>query len=123
MPARKQTAVIIAFPTDPNRHRLRPQDKAEACAWEEAALRFGFDRIVIHEQIGTRGPEDGDFVLIYRAGDSWARWGAARQGPDVLLWRCANGVQAGLFPSMRAALETLLAPAAAELRPVLTARR
>ncbi len=106
------TAVILSFPqASAAAHKLLPEDKTEACAWELTAMAYGFDRIVIHEQMGGSGPEDGDFVLIYRTGDRWARWGAARQGGQVLLWRCANGVEVGAFPTMREALNALLNPA------------
>ncbi|MEJ1975242.1 MAG: hypothetical protein WDN49_03425 [Acetobacteraceae bacterium] len=79
-----------------------------ACEWELTAVAYGFDRIVIHEQVGGEAPEDGDFVLVYRSGDRWARWGAARQGTHILLWRCANGAEVGIFPTMRQALDALL---------------
>ena len=106
------TAVIIAFPRVPEAaHKLLSVDKAAACEWEFGATAYGFDRIVIHEQIGGQSPEEGDFVLIYRMGDRWARWGAARQGSQILLWRCANGVEVGIFPTMREALDALLDPA------------
>jgi hypothetical protein len=107
-----QTAVILKFPRVSDAgHRLLPSDKAEACQWELTAIAYGFDRIVIHEQMSGDGPEDGDFVLIYRMGDRWARWGAARQGAHVLLWRCANGVEVGAYPTMGEALNALLDPA------------
>ncbi len=117
MNALQTTAIIISFPTEPDdSHKLLARDKAEACAWEEVAMAHGFNRIVIHEQLGSQGPEDGDFVLIYRTGDRWARWGAARQGKGVLLWRCANGAQVGVYTTMREALETLLDPAQQDVR-------
>ena len=118
MTVRRTTAIIISFPTEPDdSHKLLGRDKAEACAWEEIAMAHGFNRIVIHEQLGSRGPEEGDFVLIYRTGDRWARWGAARQGKGILLWRCANGAQVGIYPTMKAALDTLLDPAMQDARP------
>jgi hypothetical protein len=106
------TAVIIAFPrVQESAHKLLAADKASACEWEFGAAAYGFDRVVIHEQIGGQSPEDGDFVLIYRMGDRWARWGAARQGAHILLWRCANGAEVGIFPTMQEALDALLDPA------------
>ncbi len=112
MDTHPSTAVIIAFPKAPEAaHKLLPADKTAACEWEFRAAVYGFDRIVIHEQVGGDAPEDGDFVLIYRTGDRWSRWGAARQGAHILLWRCANGAEVGVFPSMQEALNTLLDPA------------
>ncbi len=112
MDPKPPTAVIIAFPRAPEAaHKLLPNDKAAAREWAFRAVAYGFERIVIHEQQGGQTPEDGDFVLIYRSGECWARWGVARQGDSILLWRCADGAETGIFSSMKEALDTLLDPA------------
>ncbi len=125
MGPQQPTAIIIAFPKAPERaaHKLLPKDKVAAREWEFHAGAYGFDRIAIHEQLGGQTPEDADFVLIYRTDDRWARWGAARQGDSILLWRCANGAEVGIFADMKEALDVLLDPALrvpdAEVSPAL----
>ena len=102
----KRSATVIPFPTRADRsNRLLMRDKIEANAWGKAATRLGYDRVIICEQSGGPKPEESDFVLIYRVGECWAHWGAARQDGVILLWQCSDGVQAGLFVSMQAALD------------------
>ena len=115
----KRTATVIPFPTPANRsNRLLSRDKIEAYAWGKRATRLGYDRVVICEQSGGPKPEESDFVLIYRAGDCWAHWGVARQDGAILLWQCSDGVQAGLFVSMQAALDGIRPASAVRLAGV-----
>ena len=98
---------VLAFPKRSVENRLSNQDKADVFAWEAGAVRLGYDRVVIDQTAGERGLDYSEFVLVYRLGHPWALWGVARQARDVVMWRCSDGVQAGLYPTVRAALASL----------------
>ena len=85
------------------RFKLLAADKIDICRWESEGGSPFVARIAIHE--GTGGcEEDADVALLYAPGLPWARWGAARRGNEILLWRCNDGRDIGLFRSMREAL-------------------
>jgi len=110
VPSEVATAVIIPFPGPPLRgNRLTTRDRIEVLAWEEAARRSGYDRLVIGERHPQDDPQFGDLLTVYRSGEAWAAWGVARHGPTVRVWRCATGADFGDFPSIDAALRAVLA--------------
>ena len=87
--------------------RLSAQDKIDAFRWENTALSIGYDRIVVHAIPGYLTDIEGDFVLIYRLGYQWARWGIARKGSRLAVWRCGTGEDIGLFATMVVALRSI----------------
>jgi hypothetical protein len=114
-------AVIIPFPIRaPRSHRLTLRDRIAILAWDEAARLAGYDRVVIRERQPQDDPHIGDYLSVYRAGESWAAWGLARQGWTLRVWRCATGADIGDFPSIEAALAAI---EAAPTDPGVAARK
>ena len=114
---------IVMFPRQPRRptyvgiepFKLRAADKIDICRWEAEGGSHGVARIAIHEGSGVC-EEDADVALLYAPSVPWARWGVARRGSELLLWRCNDGQDLGLFGSMREAID-----AASFGRPVVCA--
>jgi hypothetical protein len=101
------TPIIIPFPRPkPRPNRLTILDLQEAEEWA-SGLPSLWCKLVIYES----PPEDeeiGDFISIYKLGQSWASWGAARRGASIVLWRADCGSDLGIFSRMRDALEAIL---------------
>ena len=98
---------ILPFVTTKASDRLPQQDKVDAWFWERTAARRGYDRVVVQSQTAIQGVDQDEFVLVYRPGHPWASWGATRQGRKVMVWRCSDGAQIGLFLGMKFALDQL----------------
>lgn len=87
--------------------RLTQQDKIDAWSWEETALSQGYDRVVVQARAWVRGVEQDEFVLVYRLGHPWARWGTTRQRNKIMVWRCSDGAERGHYSTMKSALHDL----------------
>ena len=87
--------------------RLTQQDRIDTWLWEKTALDRGYDRAVVQAHMWVQDAEQDEFVLIYRLGHPWARWGAARQGRKVMVWRCSDGAEVGLYLCMKSALDEI----------------
>ena len=88
-------------------YRLTQQDKVDAWLWEQTALDRGYDRAVVQADALVQDVKQDEFVLIYRLGHPWARWGAARRGSEVMVWRCSDGAEVGLYICMKSALSEI----------------
>jgi hypothetical protein len=88
------------------RNRFGILDRIEALRWAAEAGPSGFSRVAICD-----GPdaELGDFMLIYEEGRDWASWGVAREGRAFCVWRTGARGLLGRFPSIRVALDAVLA--------------
>lgn len=108
-----RSATLIAFPQR-QAGRFTVHDRIELLQWEVAARvrGRGFSRVVLHEQQPIDGIEICDYLLLYAGEGPFARWGAARRGGAISVWRCADGADLGLFGKMRDALDAALDAAA-----------
>lgn len=108
-----RSATLIAFPQR-QAGCFTVHDRIELLEWEVAsrARGRGFSRLVLHEQQPIDGNETCDFLLLYAGEDPWARWGVARRGRSINVWRCADGAELGPFDRMRDALGAALEAAA-----------
>jgi len=97
---------------------LTPLDRMEIHRWREHASRLGYDRMVIHDREPGDFSEMGNFLSVYRAGESWSRWVFARNGSVVSVWCSLTGADMGEFPSLQVAFQTVM-PAPAGLRPAV----
>ena len=77
--------------------------------WRDAARTAGYDRMVIHSRDYGDAQEVGDFLSVYRRGQSWSRWGFARQGRFISGWCCLTSMDMGRFDSLNDALGAVLA--------------
>lgn len=106
------SATLIAFPKR-QANRFTVRDRVELLEWEAARSRGrGFSRMVLHEQEPIDGDEVCDILLLYAGEGPWARWGAARLGRSISVWRSADGADLGRFDTMREALGATLSAAA-----------
>ncbi len=105
---------VVLFPRQANRPRRAPEDcfklfaadKIELFRWETEGDSATVVRIAVHEG-GGLCEEDSDVALLYAPGGLWARWGLARHGNIILVWRCTDGQDLGRFGSVREALEAV----------------
>jgi len=101
------TSIVIPFPgPKPRPNRLAIADIQEAEEWAGGLSRL-WCKLVIYES-PAEDEEIGDFISIYKLGQSWASWGAARRGRNVVLWRADCGSDLGIFSRMRDALDAIL---------------
>jgi hypothetical protein len=101
------SASIIPYPTRAAVSSLLSfRDKVDVCRWEVACALPQIARVVIYDHVRTEA-NPVDFVLVYGADSPWARWGLARRGSEVILWRCSNGADLGTFETMVEALTAL----------------
>lgn len=106
------SATVIAFPQR-QASRFTTRDRIELLEWEAArSPGRGFSRMVLHEQQPIDGIETCDILLLYVGEGPWARWGAARLGRAISVWRSADGADLGRFDTMREALGATLEAAA-----------
>lgn len=104
------SAAVIPFPGSPDRKgRLTWLDRASVLAREDAARARGYERLLVHTPPPNAEPDTPDAVMLYPAGERWARWGLARQPGGVLVWRCSDGAELGRFATMAEALDAALA--------------
>ena len=85
-----------------------PRDRMEVSDYREAAKAVGYDRMVIHDRDYGDAQEVGNFLSVYRRGESWSRWGFARQGRTISSWCCLTSMDMGQFCSLGEALSTVL---------------
>ena len=88
--------------------RLTPRDRMDISDWQEAARTAGYDRMVIHDRDYGDAQEVGNFLSVYRRGESWSRWGFARQGRTINGWCCLTSTDMGQFGSLGEALGAIL---------------
>ncbi len=94
------------------RYKLSPKDKIDIFHWEARGGSSRISRIALHEDSGD-SEETADVVLIYGSvgpdgrpwGGSFAQLGLARQDSSILLWRCSDGADLGLFADILQALQ------------------
>ena len=123
MEMRQPASNVIPFPVRPDavgRVRsgaggapLRQEcfDPALIKRWLAVARSSGVDRVELCDDASEH--DDGsEYVLIYLTGRQWSSWGIASAGPRFRVWQCATGADLGDFPSMREALDGVLAFAA-----------
>jgi hypothetical protein len=105
---------IVWLPVrSPRQNRLTTVDRQEALTWARGVAGL-WCRVVIYAD-PTEDEDIGDFISIYRIGQSWASWGAARRDSHILLWRSDHGVDLGSFPSVAEALQVIL-PSSPDIR-------
>lgn len=105
---------VVLFPRQADRARkaredgfkLSAVDKIELFRWETEVAAATVVRIAVHEG-GGLCEEDSDVALLYAPGGLWARWGLARHGSVILVWRCTDGQDLGRFGNVREALEAV----------------
>jgi len=86
--------------------------------WRERARLLGYDRMVIHDREPGDFAEMGNFLSLYRVGESWSRWVFARKGSVVSAWCSLTGADLGEYPSLQVAFQTVM-PTPAGLRPTV----
>ena len=64
--------------------------------------------MVIHNRDCGDAQEVGNFLSVYRRGESWSRWGFARYGAVIRAWCCLSGADVGEFASLAQALASVL---------------
>ena len=84
------------------------RDRMEVFAWQETASAAGYDRMVIHDRDTGDAQEVGNFLSVYRRGESWSRWGFARQGQAISGWCCLTSMDMGQFDTLADAFATVL---------------
>lgn len=101
------TFTVVPFPLNTTAScRLTQQDKIDTWFWEQkTALDRGYNPTVVQAHEWAQNLDQDEFVLIYPLGHSGARWGAARQGSKIMVWRCSDGAEAGLYSCMNLALD------------------
>jgi hypothetical protein len=115
------SASIVPYPTCAAVSGLLSfRDKVDVCRWEVAHSLPRISRVVIFDRVETDAGTV-DFVLVYGADSPWARWGLARRGGAVTLWRCSDGDDLGVFETMAEALAALERHASVQ-RPIKVAR-
>jgi hypothetical protein len=107
--------IIIPFPPRPPLAGLTSRDRIEVWRWHEEARLLGYDRLVIHDREPFDPPDTDSFLSVYRAGESFSRWGVSRRGSSVLAWCSKTGADLGPFASVSEALTALLAPSPVRL--------
>jgi hypothetical protein len=109
LPARDSTVIAFPPPARPAPNRLSMRERIEAMRWAEMARGFGYTRVVLESCVEALEPDLGDYVMVYRRDASWASWGVGCVDDGFMLWRPETGVTVGLFATLRAALENILA--------------
>lgn len=85
-------------------NRFTVQDRIDVLRWQ-ADANGAAGRIAVHGPHPADDPEIGDYVLIYRRGEVWARWAVTRDGASYRVWCFADNRAVGAFASLRAALD------------------
>ena len=99
--------------------RLTPRDRMDISDWRDTARTAGYDRMIIHDRDDGDAQEVGDFLSVYRSGESWSRWGFARQGGAIIGWCCLTSTDTGQFGSLAEALGTVLGCGAQMMLPAI----
>jgi len=103
--------VVVQFPASARQaaNRLSARDRIEALSWADTVRQFGYTRVVLDTSAPDLDPDLGDFLLVYRRDAPWASWGVGCVEDGFMLWRPASGATIGWFPTLRGALENILA--------------
>jgi hypothetical protein len=103
------TCKVIRFVPKPHAAAyLTPFDRMEIHRWREHARQFGYDRMIIHDREPGDFADMGNFLSLYRAGESWSRWVFARKASIVSVWCSLTGLDRGEFPSLEAAFQSVM---------------
>lgn len=110
---------VIAFPLRPARRSnpaccLTPRDRMVLTAWHDKARVAGYDRMVIHERDAGDAADVGNFLSIHRNGETWSRWGFAREGEVIRAWCSISNADMGEFASLEEALVSVLTGSASQ---------
>lgn len=108
-PAGNSVVVRFPAPTRPVANRLSMRDRIEALSWADSIHQFGYTRVVFDTSAQEFDPELGDFLLVYRRDVPWASWGVGCVEDGYMLWRPATGATVAWFPTLRGALENIVA--------------
>jgi hypothetical protein len=115
----KVACLVLPFSPRPRTTAfLTPLDRMEIHRWRDHARGLGYDRMVIHDREPGDFSEMGNFLSLYRAGESWSRWVFARKGSVISVWCSLTGADLGEFRNLEAAFQAVL-PAPGGLRPSL----
>ena len=88
--------------------RFSVRDRIAVGAWQLEAGLAGYGRVAFDDATGVSEEERGEYLLIYKRGDEWARWGIGCGANGYLLWDAIRGVTVGVFPAIVTALATVL---------------
>lgn len=102
-PRSSGVVVVLATRRKPQ-NRFTVQDRIDVLRWQVDA-EGASARVAVHGPHPADDPEIGDYVLVYRRGEVWARWAVTREGTACRVWCFAENRGVGVFASMRAALE------------------
>lgn len=103
---------VVSFVSGPK--RLNPascfnlHDRVDAAAWREAASQAGYDRMIFHCRDDGDAQDVGNFLSLYRRGESWSRLTFARHNWVVEAWCSLTGADLGKFDTLGGALATVL---------------
>lgn len=114
------SAVVVQLPGRLMTNRFTVKDRIDALAWNDATAAPAGASFTIHDRDAADSPEVGDYIGIYRAGERWAVWGAARQDVAITVWHRPSGSDLGCFATMQ---EALAAVPIASLHPATAGRR
>lgn len=101
-------ATVVAFRPRVQAAGLTLRDRLDIASWREPAQHCGYDRLTIHERLAGDPPDVDSYLSVYPRGEPWSRFGVARVAGQVIAWYCRTGADIGRFPSVAAALLTLL---------------
>ena len=87
-------------------NRFTVQDRIDVLRWQADADGVP-DRVAVRGPHPADDPEIGDYVLVYRRGEVWARWAVTREGTSCRVWCFADNRVVGAFASMHAALDAV----------------
>ena len=104
-PPSNGVVVVMATWRKPQ-NRFTVQDRIDVLRWQADADRAP-DRVAVRGPHPADDPEIGDYVLVYRRGEVWARWAVTREGTSCRVWCFADNRVVGAFASMHAALDAV----------------
>lgn len=67
----------------------------------------GYRRHSVERGVTGVDQHKGGYVLIYASLADWATWGLRRCGEIIKVWNCATGLDHGVWPTMKEALDAL----------------
>ena len=102
-PPSNGVVVVMATWRKPQ-NRFTVQDRIEVLRWQADADRAA-GRVAVCGPHSADDPEIGDYVLIYRRGEVWARWAVTREEGTYRVWCFADNRAVGAFASLHVALD------------------
>lgn len=102
-PPSNGVVVVMATWRKPQ-NRFTVQDRIDVLRWRADADRAA-GRVAVHGPHSADDPDIGDYVLIYRPGEVWARWAVTRDGATCRVWCFTDNRAVGAFASLRVALD------------------